>query len=84
MELAGKYEWYELTLAPGGALVSNAHDPGTTEYLTLLHGTLEVEVDGAIKKIKTGGTARYKADKNHAIRNVGKTEAKALLVVIHR
>ena len=29
MELAGKFEWYELTLAPGGALVSNPHDPGT-------------------------------------------------------
>jgi transcriptional regulator with XRE-family HTH domain len=84
MELAGKYEWYELTLAPDGALVSNPHDPGTTEYLTLLHGTLEVEVDGTKKKLKTGGSARYAADKAHAIRNAGKTEAKALLVVIHR
>ncbi|HWI84212.1 XRE family transcriptional regulator, partial [Ramlibacter sp.] len=84
MELAGKYEWYELTLVPDGALVSNPHDPGTSEYLTLLHGALEVEVDGTKKKLKAGGTARYLADKSHAIRNVGKTEAKALLVVIHR
>ncbi len=84
MELAGKYEWYELTLAPDGALVSNPHDPGTMEYLTLLHGTIEVDVDGVKKKLKTGGTARYQADKAHAIRNGGKTEAKALLVVIHR
>jgi XRE family transcriptional regulator, regulator of sulfur utilization len=84
MELAGKYEWYELTLAPEGALVSNPHDPGTTEYLTLLHGAVEVEVDGMKKKLKAGGTARYQADKNHAIRNSGKTEAKALLVVTHR
>ncbi len=84
MELAGKYEWYELTLAPEGALVSNPHDPGTTEYLTLLHGTVEVEVDGIKKKLKAGGTARYQADKNHAIRNAGKAESKALLVVIHR
>ncbi|WP_420477095.1 helix-turn-helix domain-containing protein [Noviherbaspirillum sp. ST9] len=84
MELAGKYEWYELTLAPEGALVSNPHDPGTTEYLTLLNGTAEVEVDGVTKKLKAGGTARYQADRSHAIRNVGKTEAKALLVVTHR
>lgn len=84
MELAGKYEWYELTLAPDGALVSNPHDPGTSEYLTLLQGALEVEVDGTKKKLKAGGTARYLADKSHAIRNLGKTEAKALLVVIHR
>ncbi|WP_256081838.1 helix-turn-helix domain-containing protein [Massilia sp. YIM B04103] len=84
MELAGKYEWYELTLAPGGELASQAHDPGTHEHLTLLHGSMELEVGSSKKKIKLGSTARYSADQQHAIRNLGKTEAKALLVVIHR
>jgi transcriptional regulator with XRE-family HTH domain len=84
MELAGKYEWYELTLAPGGELASQAHDPGTNEHLTVLHGSLEVEVGGSVRKVKMGGTARYPADQNHVIRNVGKTEAKGLLVVVHR
>ncbi|NHZ99576.1 XRE family transcriptional regulator [Massilia sp. CCM 8734] len=84
MDLAGKYEWYELTLAPGGELASQAHDPGTSEHMTVLHGTMELEVGSDKKKIKLGGTARYPADQNHVIRNVGKTEAKALLVVVHR
>jgi transcriptional regulator with XRE-family HTH domain len=84
MELAGKYEWYELTLAPGGELVSQPHDPGTTEHLTLLHGSMELEVGNSKKKVKLGATARYPADQHHAIRNPGKTEAKGLLVVIHR
>jgi len=84
MELAGKYEWYELTLAPGGELVSQPHDPGTTEHLTLLHGSMELEVGNSKKKVKLGGTARYPADLPHAIRNPAKTEAKGLLVVIHR
>ena len=84
MELAGKFEWYELTLAPGGELVSQPHDPGAMEHLTVLHGSLEVEVDGSKRKLKLGGTARYQADRNHAIRNSAKTEAKALMVVIHR
>ncbi len=84
MELAGNFEWYELTLAPGGALVSNPHDPGTFEHLTLLHGAVEVEVGGDIRKLKAGATARYQADQSHAIRNNGKIEAKALMVVIHR
>jgi transcriptional regulator with XRE-family HTH domain len=84
MELAGRYEWYELTLAPGGELASQAHDPGTTEHLTVLHGSMELEVGTQKKKVKLGGTARYPADQQHAIRNPGKTEAKALLVVIHR
>lgn len=84
MEMAGKYEWYELTLAAGGELASQAHDPGTTEHLTVLHGAVEVEVGNSKKKVKLGGTARYPADQNHLIRNAGKTEAKALLVVVHR
>lgn len=84
MELAGKFEWYELTLAPNGVLASNPHDPGVTEHLTLLQGAMELEVDSEKKKLKSGTTARYPADRNHAIRNLGKSEAKALLVVIHR
>lgn len=84
MEMAGKFEWYELTLASGGELISNPHDPGAVEHLTILHGSVEVEVDGCKKKVKLGATARYHADVAHAIRNTGKTEAKALMVVIHR
>jgi len=84
MDLAGKYEWYELTLQPGGELASQAHDPGTTEHLTVVTGTVELEVGAEKRKIKHGATARYRADQRHAIRNAGKTEAKALLVVVHR
>lgn len=84
MELAGQFEWYELTLAPNGVLASSPHDPGATEHLTLLQGSVELDVDGETKKLKTGATARYLADRNHAIRNPGKVEAKALLVVVHR
>jgi transcriptional regulator with XRE-family HTH domain len=84
LELASKYEWYELTLSPGGELASQGHDPGAQEHLTLLHGSVEVEVGASKKKVKLGATARYPGDQQHIIRNVGKTEAKALLVVIHR
>jgi transcriptional regulator with XRE-family HTH domain len=83
IELAGKFEWYELTLHAGGALVSNAHEPGTREHLTVLHGTIDIEAAGTTKRLKTADTARYVADEPHAIRNAGKGEAKALLVVIH-
>lgn len=84
MELAGKYEWYELTLAPGGTLESSSHDPGTTEHLSVMHGTMEVTVGSEKKILPMGATARYQANQNHAIRNTGKTEAKGLLIVIHR
>ena len=84
MELAGRFEWYELSLAAGGALVSASHDPGTTEHLTLLHGSVELDVNSVRKKLKVGATARYAADLPHAIHNTGKNEARALMVVIHR
>ncbi|MFC6312910.1 XRE family transcriptional regulator [Paraburkholderia dipogonis] len=83
IELAGKFEWYELTLQPGGALVSNAHEPGTREHLTVLQGSIEIEAAGTTKRLKAADTARYVADEPHAVRNAGKGEAKALLVVIH-
>jgi XRE family transcriptional regulator, regulator of sulfur utilization len=83
IELAGHFEWYELTLKPGGALVSSAHEPGTREHLTVLQGTIDIEAAGAMKRLKAAETARYIADQPHAIRNVGKGEARALLVVIH-
>jgi hypothetical protein len=45
---------------------------------------MELELGASRKKVKVGATARYPADQQHAIRNAGKTEGKALLVVIHR
>ena len=84
MELAGNFEWYELTLAANGLLASTPHDPGASEHLTVLQGSVEVDVDGEQKKLKVGATARYQADRPHSIRNAGKAEARALLVVIHR
>ena len=84
MGLAGQFEWYELTLAPNGVLASSPHDPGVTEHLTLLQGSVDLDVDGETRKLKVGAKARYLADRNHAIRNSGKSEARALLVVVHR
>ncbi len=83
IELAGRFEWYELTLKPGGALISAAHEPGTREHLTVLQGTVDVDAAGTTRRLKTADTARYVADQPHAVRNAGKGEARALMVVIH-
>ena len=83
IELAGQFEWYELTLQAGAALESAAHEPGSREHLTVLSGTLEVEAGDARSKLKTGETARYAVDRPHAIRNVGRSAGHALLVVQH-
>ncbi len=83
IELAGQFEWYELTVQPGGALESEAHEPGSREHLSVLVGELEVTAAGGKQWVKTGETARYAVDGAHVIRNPGKKVATALLVVLH-
>jgi len=83
IELAGQFEWYELSMKPGGALVSQPHGPGSREHLTVLSGTLEVDAGPSHSRLKTGETARYAVDQPHAIRNLARGAATALLVVVH-
>jgi len=81
--LAGQFEWYALSIQPGGALESQAHEKGTQEHLTNTAGTLEVLAGEQVQRIRNGETARYAADRPHRIANVGKTVASAWLVVVH-
>lgn len=83
IELAGQFEWYALTIGAGGALESSAHEDGTREHLTVQNGAIEVHSGNEIQRLKAGETARYCADRPHAIRNAGKTTATAWLVVVH-
>jgi transcriptional regulator with XRE-family HTH domain len=84
IELAGQFEWYELKIQAGGALESGAHEPGTVEHLSVLAGNLEVRCADAQQRLKAGETARYSADRPHAIRNPGKSTATAWLAVVHQ
>jgi transcriptional regulator with XRE-family HTH domain len=83
IDLAGRFEWYELSLAPGGALVSQAHEPGSREHLSVITGSIEVTAGPAVQRVKPGETARYAADQPHALRNPGRSAATALLAVVH-
>ena len=83
IDLAGRFEWYTLSVQPGGALESSAHEPGSREHLTVHGGTLEVQAGAESAKLGPGETARYAVDVPHAIRNRGRTTAHALLVVLH-
>lgn len=83
IDLAGRFEWYLLTLQAGAALASQAHDAGTREHLTVVSGAMEVESGCEKQRLKSGETARYLADRPHSIRNTGKSPASAWLVVVH-
>ena len=81
IELAGRLEWYRLTIAPGGVLASEAHEHGAREHLTVNSGQILVHAGGVEKKIHHGETARYPVDVHHSLSNPGKSVATALLVV---
>jgi transcriptional regulator with XRE-family HTH domain len=83
IELAGQFEWYELTVQPGGTLDSQAHEPGSMEHLSVLEGQLQVSAGTEKSPLASGETARYAVDLPHAIHNPAKTVARALLVVLH-
>ncbi len=83
IELAGRFEWYELQVQPGGRLESEPHEPGTQEHLTVVSGTLEVRSGSDTLKVKVAETARYRVDQVHAILNPARTVASAWLVVVH-
>lgn len=83
IDLAGRFEWYELTIAAGGSLKSDAHEPGSREHLTVISGSLSVASGDSVQPVAAQETARYAADLPHSISNSGKSRAIALLVVLH-
>jgi XRE family transcriptional regulator, regulator of sulfur utilization len=84
LESAGHFEWYELTVQPGGVLESQPHGPGSREHLTVLSGLLEVRAGAETSRVRQGETARYAVDTLHCIHTPAKAKAMAILVVIHR
>lgn len=80
---AGGFEWYDLTILPGGALVSEPHLPGAMEHLTVREGEITVTSADSTLSVGADATARYAADVRHALRNDGVAVAKALLVVVN-
>jgi transcriptional regulator with XRE-family HTH domain len=83
IDLAGRFEWYLLSVQPGGLLDSGAHEPGSREHLTVLTGALEVHAGDEHARLRAGESARYAVDVPHRIANRGKSAAQALLVVLH-
>lgn len=81
--LAGRIEWYEVEIAPGCKLQSAPHAPGTFEHLTVHTDGLLVETELGRQALKTGETARYRADVAHEVSNSGTETARALMVVLY-
>jgi transcriptional regulator with XRE-family HTH domain len=73
-------QWYHFEAEPGGVLESEPHPAGSIENLTLLSGTVSVEVGEEVFQVSAGETARYAGDRPHRIVNGGSELASALMV----
>ena len=77
-------EFYELTLRPGGALVSQPHFEGVREVLTVEKGTVQVTCSTDHVVLHHGDSAHYAADVPHGIENLGRGEAVVVLAELYR
>jgi transcriptional regulator with XRE-family HTH domain len=75
-------QWYDVRSEPGGVLESDAHQRGSIECLSVLDGEFEVEVGGEKRRAKSGETLRYRCDRPHVVRCVGRKPGRATMVCI--
>ena len=79
-EAVGEHEVYDLSFGAGASLESEPHSPGCREHLTVVEGALRVVSGDEESLLGPGDTARYPADRPHAIRAEG-GPSRAILIV---
>jgi XRE family transcriptional regulator, regulator of sulfur utilization len=69
-------ELYELRLAARATHASEAHAPGTHEFVVVLSGGMKLHVDGEVHELLAGDSVSFPADRPHAYENPGSSEAR--------
>jgi XRE family transcriptional regulator, regulator of sulfur utilization len=65
----GLMELYRGYLQPNGEYVSEPHQPGVMEFVTVMSGQLTVEVDGETYHLDEFDSIRFKGDRPHRYTN---------------
>ncbi|MBL4602568.1 MAG: helix-turn-helix transcriptional regulator [Emcibacteraceae bacterium] len=81
LDLVSHVEWYDVIIEQDGVLASEPHVKGTKEHLTILSGKVSISSESDQLLLSAGDTARYNADVEHYIKNVGEHNAHAILMV---
>jgi transcriptional regulator with XRE-family HTH domain len=63
------FELYELTFLPGYQSISDPHEPGVVEHVTVLDGEMELLIEGDWMPLTKGQSLRFPADRQHGYRN---------------
>jgi len=75
-------EIWRWRLVAGGHFDGAAHPGGTTEFVTVLRGTLTVSCAAESVTVRAGATARFEADAPHRYANLGKALCEFHMVVM--
>ena len=70
-----RFAVYYLELEPGSYWQSEPHLRGTTEFITVFGGNLEIETAGKCFQVAKGESIRFKGDAVHSYRNAGSETA---------
>ena len=76
-----RFAVYYLELEPGSHWESEPHLKGTTEFITIFAGQIEIDTDGQRFSVAQGESIRFQADRTHSYKNVG-NEAAALHMIL--
>lgn len=66
-----RFAVYYLELDKGSYWESEPHLKGTTEFITIFAGSIEIYADGQRFVVEKGESIRFKADAIHSYKNVG-------------
>jgi transcriptional regulator with XRE-family HTH domain len=78
-----KFEIYMVDIDPGGELISEPHQDGTEEYITVFEGEMTVLVGGIEYIVRAGDAIRFKADRPHSYFNRKNTKCQMNMVMYY-
>ena len=70
-----RFAVYYLELEPGSYWQSEPHLRGTTEFITVFEGTIEIVADSQRFLVARGESIRFRGDTVHSYRNTGRENA---------
>mgnify|MGYP000009000875 FL=1 len=78
------FELYQIEVEPGCEHASIGHSTNSFEYLMMLKGELILETGGEAYALKKDDAICFDASGAHSYKNVGKKDAKAVLLIHYR
>ncbi|MZR29122.1 helix-turn-helix domain-containing protein [Sneathiella litorea] len=75
------FDYMELTFYPGYERLSEPHEPGVIEHITVISGQMEILADDTWHQLKEGQSIRFRGDSPHGYRNSGNEKAVTLSVI---